>query len=261
MAVFVQNKKSEHFYEPDGTPAYGKNIVSARKLGLYPSMSSLNGLLDKYALTIWKMRQSAMAAIDAPKFDPENETREDYGSRVVNLAQENMEAAPGLGTDIHDLCEQYIAGKIDAKFVDEIEDARTKEIFIPMMKWIDEHIVPFGRANFLVEKTFADPELKIGGRIDLYGPIDGIPTLADFKTQDVKSGKVNWYDEWSYQLAGYRHGLTVGGYAINKAMSIVISTSDSLHGVEIREWSDKELDEAYRIVLALRHLYTLLKGV
>lgn len=274
MPVFVKNRKSEHFYTPEGEPAYGKNIVTARKVGLWPSMSSLNGLLDKYALTIWKMKQVAIASIGEKPFD--EETEEDFAARLVNKALDNMEAAPGMGTAVHDLAEAYIKGEIDSSWVEGIDrklldeaeigpavdPKELKEVFRPLGHWIDLHIKPYvNDFQPWVERSFACPTLKIGGRLDFYGLIDGKMDLADFKTQNVKNGKVSWYDEWGYQFAGYRQGLRDMGQNPERCRSIVISTAPDLRGVDDHVWEEIEIDQAYDVVKVLRELYRLLKGV
>ena len=121
MAVLSKSKvPSSHWYKLDGTPVHklptadGRGerpttIRDAQRLGLYPSVTSVLGLLAKPGLEKWKLDQVALATLRTPKTAEESE---DYWcSRVRNAAFEQVEEAADLGTMIHGALERAPDGE------------------------------------------------------------------------------------------------------------------------------------------------------
>jgi hypothetical protein len=76
--MLIKEKPSEsgHWYKKDGSPAYttiGKTgerattLRDARKLGLLPSVTTINGMLSKAGLDTWKQQQVLLAALTLPR--------------------------------------------------------------------------------------------------------------------------------------------------------------------------------------------------
>ena len=57
----------------DGEGTRATTLADARKLGLLPSVTSIIGVLDKPALSNWKMDRAALAAVANPKQPDESE--------------------------------------------------------------------------------------------------------------------------------------------------------------------------------------------
>lgn len=107
------------------------------------------------------------------------------------------------------------------------------------------------------EVSFANCELGYAGTADILGSFNGLPVLADFKTQDGDSNSdLAFYDpDHPLQLAGYSMGL---GLAENyQRMSIIISrTKPGLVAVKI--WHDNARYGA--AFMALLETWFLLKS-
>ena len=79
MAFLTRNKAPEgHWYQVDGTPAHRlptkdgsgdrpTTIRDAKRLGLYPSVTSILGILNRPMLERWKLDQVALATLRLPK--------------------------------------------------------------------------------------------------------------------------------------------------------------------------------------------------
>lgn len=112
-----------HFYTVDGKPAHfverkrdgglrPTTVADARKLNLLPSVTQILKVLDKPALTEWKIKQAVMAVLTSPKLL--GETVDDFAERVLSTErQQDQEAewARNLGTDIHTAMELTLSGK------------------------------------------------------------------------------------------------------------------------------------------------------
>ncbi len=132
MAVLSKNKiKGGHWYAPDGSPAHrmttadgaGERVTTirdARRLGLYPSVTSILGIMAKPGLETWKLNQVALATLRAPR--QENEGEAYWCNRVRNAAFEQVEQAADLGTMIHGALEAAMAGdKYDPEMAVHVE--------------------------------------------------------------------------------------------------------------------------------------------
>ena len=80
--VIVPRESASHWYFPDGTPIHevpradGKgtrptSLRDARKLGLFPSVTNVLGVIAKPALDAWKQEQAILAALTLPRNEGE----------------------------------------------------------------------------------------------------------------------------------------------------------------------------------------------
>lgn len=109
----TRNTDSSHWYWPDGRPAYEiakkdgsgvrpTTLADARKLNLLPSVTTILRILDKPALTDWKIEQAVLAAMTTPRIDREADDAFVY--RVLHRErQQDREGqiARDRGTEIH----------------------------------------------------------------------------------------------------------------------------------------------------------------
>lgn len=87
-------------------------IADARKEGLLPSVTSVLQILDKPALTDWKIRMAVLAVVTAP--DVPGEGLDSKITRVLESEQQQEEEAQKArdwGVMIHDALEAYFLGK------------------------------------------------------------------------------------------------------------------------------------------------------
>ena len=194
-----------HWYTETGEPAYTvpkakgdgdrpTTITDARRLGLYPSFSTISKEAYKYNLEVWKIDQAIMAALTLPRNPGELEA--DWIKRVKFDARETGQKAADKGTAIHTAIEQVLLRQP----VDPVWKAHAEE-------GLKAAAILVGHQTWAAEKSYCDPELGYGGRVDLYSEGD-IPALVDFKSKDFTDPhKVGLYDEHLMQLAAGRRGL------------------------------------------------------
>jgi hypothetical protein len=204
MAILSNNKApSGHWYWPDGRPAHrlprsggdgerATTITDARRMGLYPSVTSILNVLAKPGLEKWKLDQVALATLRTPKQDGESE---DYWcNRVRNVAFEQVDQAADLGTMIHGALEAAMAGQaFDLALAPYVE---------PVLAWkaaVGIHIVD--REVRMVNKAegfagTADVLFRFGR--------NGMGIL-DYKTRKTKPTEktIAAYDNQAMQLAAY----------------------------------------------------------
>ncbi len=203
MAVLTKTKfPGSHWYQKDGTPMHrlrtadgsgerATTIRDARRMGLYPSVTSILNVLAKPGLEKWKLNQVALATLRSPK--QENEGDEYWCNRVRSAAFEQVEQAADKGSMIHGALEKAMAG--------EAFDPELAVYVDPVMEWkasVGIEIVE--REIRLVNEDhgfagMADVFFRYGDR--------GIGIL-DYKTRKTKPGeKLRAYDNQALQLAAY----------------------------------------------------------
>jgi hypothetical protein len=237
-----------HWYDKNGNPCYEvpnkskggmrpTTLRDAKKLGLYPSVTTVQGIVDKPALVRWFKEQTALAAWEIQKFEP----KEAWVAEVIAKSTEVSDTAADIGSEIHDALEKSHLGEEypdDYKDIVERVEAEVKRVF--------------GARKWIAEKSFASP-LGYGGKVDLHAP--GI--VLDYKTKDTlfdKNGKLKklaWPNHCQ-QLAAYGHGLglTPGFVAAN----VFVSYTGDVH---IHTWSQKEIDHEWKVFLATLNLWQL----
>jgi genome maintenance exonuclease 1 len=110
-------------------------------------------------------------------------------------AKRVMRRASGRGTDMHNICEDYINNK------DHIFSGRLPlaiELFKNIQPVIDEHVeLVYGNEIALFSHT-----LKTAGRTDLFCRFMGVNTIADYKTS-IKEKKKEWIEDYFIQSTVY----------------------------------------------------------
>ena len=170
-----------HWYGRDGVPMHsvpslkGKprptTVRDARKLGLYPSVTNIIGVIAKPELTSWLQAQAVMAALTLPRNPGESEDA--FAQRVVADSQTTRDSAADFGTAFHAGAER-VANTL------EVDDEH------PAAAWLRHFRVWYqGNAALLnwTEKVLVNPVMGYAGTADLF--IDHIvhgPVLVDLKT-------------------------------------------------------------------------------
>ena len=253
MPIVTANTTS-HWYRADGTPAYGSDMRTARKENLYPSVTSVIGVLAKPGLEAWKQEQAIMAALTLPMY--EGESYEAFARRVVEDSREQSQKAADIGTTLHDVAEKYLRDEwyILPEGYEEVCGYLTGWLKCTVEKPIE------------VESTFTNLEHGYGGRIDLIAELSELyanrTAVIDFKSQFVKMKELKsgpkpspvFYDEWAAQLAAYGQG------KVDMGISLIISTNPACPKVFAKEWTAEELAEGWELFLACLKIWRIQKN-
>jgi len=193
--------QSGHWYAADGSPAYeipAKNgalravtLRDARKLNLYPSVTTVMQCAAKPALEAWKVRQGILAALTLPRLD--GETDDGFAARALEDSKEQSRNAAALGTLLHEQIERSFTESCDPDWWDHVK---------PVRDWLAQQ---FGDVEWRAERSFASTR-GYGGKVDLHSR--QVPCVIDFKTKDFTDpADVKAWDEHGVQLAAYSQGL------------------------------------------------------
>lgn len=166
-------------------------LRDARKLNLFPSVTSILGIFAKPQLDKWKMQQVALAAMRLERTADESDDY--FADRIIDEAFDQVEQAADLGSRIHEAIEKHY----DGEAVPDDLSIYTKPVFA----WQAQKQV-----NFIErEKVLVNPQHGFAGTMDIactYGG-DGIGTI-DFKTRKTKPDvEVKPYDGQIMQIAAY----------------------------------------------------------
>lgn len=237
--------ESGHWYDRNGATAYevpyadkskgmrGTTLRDAKKLNLFPSVTTVMNIVAKPGLERWKQNNLLMSALTLPSI--KDESLDDYAKRCVQDAAEQATAAAERGTYIHGSLEQfYLTGVI---WSDHTEIIRGVESAI---------LEEFGNMTWIAEKSFSSLDQGYGGKIDLHGE----NLVIDFKTKefDADDKKLHW-DEQAIQLAAYAYGLGMPDATL--ANVFVSVTNPGLVKIHIWKESTEHYFEGFRRMLEL----------
>lgn len=237
-----------HFYDEHGNPRHfegkdgaGTTLREARKLGLYPSVTTVLQVVSKYQLEMWKQREAAKAAALVAIQNPLAEFNDEWAADVINTAaKERMEATADVGTEIHDALERYGMG----------QDVAPE--WLPACEAVNALILEktgYGIRDFDNEVSFCDTDHGYAGKCDL----SGHGWVIDYKSKDAKDIKPNmrgWPDQ-AEQLAAYARGLEMPATSTRIANVFVARAHDG-DGPWPCAWFEHKDDHAWdRFSLAL----------
>jgi len=247
MIVKEKVQENGHWYTKDGSPAYttmGKTgerpttLRDARKLGLLPSVTTINGQLSKSGLNLWLQQQVLLAALTLPRQDGEGE--QEWLARVMQDSKATGREAAERGTAIHAVIESYF-----------------EQVYIPekpaYLDGIDKALRDaFGNQLWLSEKSFAHP-LQFGGKCDLMASSGFI---VDFKTKETDLDKVDVYFEMEMQLAAYREGL-----GVPTARCAIVFVNALTNQVKLIEIEEDKLKNGWECFQHLLRVYQIKNGI
>ena len=243
MIVKEKVEPNGHWYTKDGTPAYttiGKTgerattLRDARKDGLLPSVTTINGQLSKAGLDTWKQQQVLLAALTLPR--ETNEPEQEWLKRVMQDSKATGREAAERGTAIHAIIEGYFEQMYlpeKPAYLDEI-DKVLKDAF--------------GSQPWLAEKSFGH-HLGYGGKCDLMAKTGYI---VDFKTKDTVLDKVDVYFEHEMQLAAYREGLN-----LPTARCAIVFVNGTTNQVKLIEIEEPQLQKSWECFQHLLRVYQI----
>ena len=240
-----------HFYARDGSPKHfvtAKNgtirdstIADAKKNGWVPSVTEILNILDKPALTNWKVEQAILSALTMPR-DP-LESEPDYLARIKRDSGQQAKEAAEEGSRIHDAIDASFKGlPFDSRYIPHVEGVRAKlaELYPDINDWV-------------TERTFASP-LGYGGCCDIHSPSTGI--VGDHKGKDLAPGDTKRlaYDQ-DRQIAAYNRGL---GLPENEGFNLFVSRTHPGH-VVAHVWTKEQLADAWEVFRAALALWKAVK--
>lgn len=254
MLVKEKVEVSGHWYTAKGEPAYqieGANgkvrnttLRDAKKLGLYPSVTTITGVAAKAGLDAWKQQQAVLSALTLPRQDGEAE--EDWILRVLTDAKETAKKAAERGNQIHAIIESYF----DQVYLPE------KPIYIDEINKVLRDA--FRTDKWVSERSFCNEEMGYGGRVDLHAPkglnFDGV--VVDFKTTEKDLEKVEPFHEHEMQLAAYRFGL-----GIPKARCAIVFVNALTNKVKLCEIPPSDLTAGWVCFAHLLGFYRAKSGL
>jgi hypothetical protein len=247
MIVKEKVQENGHWYTKDGTPAYTTNgktgerpttLRDARKLGLLPSVTTINGLLSKAGLDTWKQQQVLLAALTLPR--SENEPEQEWLSRVMQDSKATGREAAERGTAIHAVIEAYfdqVYMPEKPAYLDAIDSALKNA---------------FGEQLWLSEKSFGHP-LGFGGKCDLMAKSGFV---VDFKTKETDLDKVDVYFEHEMQLAAYREG-----FGLPTARCAIVFVNGTTNQVKLIEIEEQKLQNSWECFQHLLRVYQIKNGI
>lgn len=251
MVIHSENTQGGHWLTVDekGNATYVPNcdLRKARKVGAAPSVTSVDGILDKAGLNIWKLNGAVRQAIHTDR--KVNENDDSYVKRILRESNEANGEAMRYGTHFHNQAEHVLNG-----------DAYESDPFVEKFKaWADK----FVEEVIWTEKTLMHPSRLYGGRADALLRIKGInePVLCDWKTQKFayRSGKCvpHFYDSYVRQLAAYADCTDVGEVR-PRIMSVAVNTVAPTAPIT-KLWTPVEQANALREFQLICELWTLIK--
>lgn len=230
-----------HWYGEQGEPVYEikkskgeglrpTTIADARKLNLVPSVTTILAMIDKPALTRWKLDQLLKAVLARP-FDDVFDDIEYWTKDIYSASQREGREAAEAGNKIHNSLESYYNG--------EGFHRGTKKFCQPVVDLLQEE---FGDLEWIAEASFKD-DRGFGGKCDLhYKAKNGL--ILDFKTKSTANfARVKAYDEHCMQLAAYREGFDIPKA---KCYNVFISTKEPGQ-VKLHKWTEKECQRAFKM--------------
>ena len=251
----IRQNQSSHYYWPDGRPAFEVNsadgkkkvkttIVQAKKLGLYPSVTTVMKVIDKPEIDTWRVERAIKASISSRR--EAGERIKTFIERIVEKAQSRSTKAVNFGSDIH----SYIEAKLNGQSFESIYiPAKTKD---SIAKHLETHVTAPNCEVVAINK-----ELGYGGTIDLICTLsDGRRCMYDFKTQGTKPARsFMYYRDFIIQL---------GAYSLcdkfDCVRSLIISSTEAGR-IEFKEYTPEEISWGARIFSYCIKLFRLINNM
>ena len=190
----------------------------------------------------------------------------EWQKRVRELAKIEKNKAPDMGTKVHSMIENYFKWEM----CDRGHDFYVDDEYIVVMKALEgfikeNKILP--KSEEYLEKVVVNHDTKDAGTLDFKGKAWGCNRVyIDWKTQNIKKGKPNFYQDWGLQLAQYcasDNNNTIPDDA--RCFNVVISTAgfgvkDYKPDIHVKEWKNlSALKETFDKVSGL--FFTMLEGI
>lgn len=243
--------ESAHYYDSSGRACYSvkakaghdrpTTLADARKLNLFPSVTTIIACAAKPGLDRWKQSQLLLSAMTLPRGDL---SEQDWMDAVLKDSQEQARKAAEIGTATHAAIERsYKSGLLP------VDDDNMMSIVLNVkMALLDA----FGEQNWVAENSFTSVVFGYGCKLDLMSR-DGDGVIVDFKgvetisEEQIKKPTLLGYEENCMQLAAQQ---VAAGYPEARCANVFFSRSQP-GVVAIREWDQAELSRAWQMFRSL----------
>jgi len=172
-------------------------------VGPIPSVTTITGILDKPALTWWKLEQLAANAVQDAEMLVVMRDRGDIAAAIkyVMTRRDAGDAARERGTDFHALAERWHKGE-DVTAPDALMDEWGG--YLAWWVWAQPDVL-------YAEELVANLEHDYAGTFDLIANLDGETWMLDIKTgKSVANAKGVVYPDHRLQLAAYARAEFIG---------------------------------------------------
>ena len=243
-----------HYYSLEGESRHeivGKNgktrptdIRDARKLGLFPSVSTVKETGAAYNLVNWMLNLLLDQTIVKP-FHPDEFEIDEYKKMVFSMYNRQKEAPALKGNEVHAIMDKwFIDGTDDGVYVPKVVALLGREF--PGYTWWSE-------------QSFVHPS-GYAGRVDLWGRgADNKCVVVDFKTKDKEDiGSIAAYDDYKMQLVAYQKGLNLPDENTRR-FNCFISVAKGFEG-DCALVESKDLDKYWNMFNALFSFWKVKNG-
>ena len=242
-----------HWYSTDGTPTHTVNgkpttLREARKLDLYPSVTSILNIESKPQLTTWLQKEVIYACEEAVLAGRDLSDHR----YLLTKSKQKGEKAANEGTEIHNAIEEYIL------------TGTTEERFMGMCCNVVEHInTEYGEITH-TEQSFTNTVKGYGGCVDIVGITpEGQCFILDFKTKDfAEKDNVNrfMYDSHVMQLSAYNESVTTTPELPPKLINLFVSRNELEFGIiKSYEWDVQKAQRGLHMFDSLLEFWQLTK--
>lgn len=194
---------------------------------IVPGVTTVLGILNKPALVKWA-NGLGLQGIDVTKY-------------VDKMAE--------IGTLAHYMIEcEFKSEKPELEEYSPVVVDKAENSLISFYDWVTKNNVRV----IASELELVSEKLKYGGKIDLYGIVNGKKTLVDFKT----SGGI--YPEMIIQLAAYRNLLEENGYEVEECRILRVGRDES------EGWEERKITDTRKHFKLFKHcleIYRLKKQI
>jgi hypothetical protein len=246
--------KSQHWYDKDGNACFEvakakgggtrpTTLADARKLNLYPSVTTVLSVMAKPQLDDWKLQQVAERAFSNPPQD--NEEVGTYARRTIDGAFEQVTDAADLGTAIHSAIEAHFKGEL-------VPEA--------MQVFIKPTVAALEAAGIKIvqhELRLVNHAIGYAGTTDAVMIRDGQQGILDFKSRKTKAGvKCEPWETEPMQIAAY--GVAKFGSVPLCGANVYISTTEPGR-VEIVAYDHNQMSNAWYAFQSVVFLWQYIK--
>lgn len=259
MANIIKARSASHWYHPDGSPCYEvamatkdgmrpTNIKDARKLGLYPSVTTLQAEINKEMLNAWRVDQGILAALANPVPLP-GETHDDHMRRIAIASDSVVDEARKRGVLIHEAVERFI------NYGEETQDTVIRPLVQPYYDWHRKNV----EKVYYCEKPVVHSGVGYAGKLDAkLGIVGRGICITDFKSRKrASTGKYLVYDENGEQLVAYREADARTDQRADHCVSIIINSQEpDLH---LHEWPEEQCARFWEAFQLLVKRWQILK--
>ena len=167
------------------------SLLHARKLALYPGVTTILRESSAPALERWKIKQAILSALTLPR--GADETDDCYLDRVLEDSEQQAQKAADAGTSIHAAVqEMFLTGKL----TDKAQAGKVEAALACLEKCC-------GSQQWQSEQVAICP-LGYGTKVDLFSP----GWIIDWKTKDGNENELisldTYESHWKQLAAGHR---------------------------------------------------------